>query len=198
MITDEKLQSILENGETIRWSGNPKPYSLFDESRKRSTIITISVAVATAVILAGGYYAMTVSSGTEMKSGFLLFLLTIGLLIVWGPIADRIKVKKLSYVITDRNVISLSTDNDAPVVLPLADVDAVRVDQGDNGNCHVRLGTAVFRASPKRLPVLAYRGEYDDLDGGKKYKGLVLFNIDAEEGKTVDALLRPAGAAATE
>ena len=48
-----KLVNTLEKGEIIRWSGAPQPYSLFDDSRKTPTIISLCWALGTGIILAG-------------------------------------------------------------------------------------------------------------------------------------------------
>lgn len=186
MTSNEMLNTVLEDGETVQWSGAPQPYSLFDPSRKGSTYTTLCLAVAWGVLSVGGYYA----SGVEVKTGLVVFLLAVSGLIIWIPISDKSKVKKLLYAITDKKAIVASQENKDPIILPIADIDDVRVDTADNGNCHVRLGTPVFKVSSRKLPVLAYRGEYDDIDGNKKYKGVVLFNIKAEDGKLIKNLLR--------
>lgn len=186
MNVNEKLNQLLENGETIQWSGVPQPYSIFDPSRKASTITTLCVALLWTIISVGGYYA----SGTEIKTGIVIFFLAISAIIVWMPISDKGRIKKLLYGITDRRVIVTAQENSDPITMPIADIDDIRIDEGDNGNCHVRVGSRVFKASAKKLPGLAYRGEYDDQDGKKKYKGLVLFNVTAKDGKTIESLLK--------
>ncbi|MDR1534149.1 MAG: hypothetical protein LBU64_03515 [Planctomycetota bacterium] len=193
MNKNEKLNNVLEKGETIRWVGAPRPYGLFDESRRGSTIMTICWALAWAVVSIWGYHAMTASSGAEIKTGVVIFLAGVSLMIVLMPVMDKRKVQKLLYAITDKKVNIISEENDNPISIPLADIDDIRVDKGDKGNCHVRVGSAVFKASVKKLPGLAFRGEFVSRDDGKKtYKGLVFFNVSAEDGKTIGKLLKPA------
>lgn len=196
MIDNEKFNSVLENGETIRWSGVARPYSLFDESRKKATILSVCYAVAWAVISIGGYYAAIASSGAEAKLGLVLFLLAISLLIIWMPVSDRSKIKKLLYAITDKRVIIGSSENTPPITMPIADIDAIRLDQGDNGNCHIRMGSSIFKAASRKLPGLAYSGKYVHENDDKKYTGLLFFNVSAEDGKKISTLLEPGISAA--
>lgn len=185
--TNEKLSQFLENGETIRWIGASQPYSLFDPSRKISTYITITIALIWTIISIGGYYA----SGNEIKTGMVIFFLGITAIILFMPLSDKSKIKKLLYAITDKKLIVTSKEgNDTAIQLPIDAIDDFRIDTGDNGNCHVRVGTSVFKAAVRKLPVLAYRGEFDDKDGTKVHKGVVLFNVSAEDGKTIGKLLK--------
>jgi hypothetical protein len=156
----------------------------------------VCLAVALGIILAGGYYAINASRGTEIKTGIMLFCLCVPLIVVWMPISDQSKVKKLLYAVTDKMVLIVSKDNDKPLTMRLADIDAIRVDQSDKGNCHVRVASPVFKAALRKLPGLACRGEFVDQDGNKMYKGLVLFNVSAEDGKVISNLLQPAAASA--
>lgn len=192
MIDNEKLNSVLEQGETVKWSGVSQPYSLFDETRKKSTIFTLCCAAAWAVLTMGGYYAVTASSGAEVKLGVMLFLLATALLIIWMPISDKGKVKKLLYAVTDKRVLIVSKENTNQGAMSFANIDAVRVDKGDNGNCHVMVGSSVFKASPRKLPGLAYLGKFVGESDNKKYTGLVFFNVSADDAKTASNLLESA------
>ncbi len=191
MIATEKLNKTLEEGEVIRWSGVTQPYSLFDASRKTGTIISLCWALAWAVLSIGGYYAVALSNGAEISKGVIIFCLGVSAIIIWMPISDKSKVKKLSYAVTDKKVVIVSKENDAPIIMPLAAIDDIRIDKGDNGNCHVRVGSPVFKISSRKLPVLAYRGEYVDQDGQKVYKGMGFFIVRAEDGKAISKLLKP-------
>lgn len=192
MIDNEKFKSVLENGEVIKWSGVPQPYSLFDESRKKSTIFSISCAAVWAILTMGGYYAVTASSGGEIKLGVMIFLLATALLVVWMPISDKGKIKKLLYAVTDKRVLVVSKENSNQIAMPIAKIDAVRVDKADNGNCHVMVGSPVFKASPRKLPGLAYLGKYTGESDNKTYTGVVLFNVSDADGKAISKLLEPA------
>ena len=192
MSENTKLNNILEQGEVIRWSGVPQPYGLFDESRKKATLTTLCWALVWGVFLVGGYYALSVSKEAEIKTGVMIFCSIVPLFIVWRPISDRNKVKKLSYVVTNKRAIAVSQEDSKPISMPLTAIDAVHMDKGDNGNCHVRVGSSVLKASSGKLPDLAYRGDFTSQGGDKTYKGLVFFNVSAEDGKTIHSLLKPA------
>ena len=197
MSENTNLHKVLEQGETIRWSGTPQPYSLFDESRKNSTIFTLSLALVVGIFLVGGYYGLSATRDMEIKSGVMIFLIFVPLFIIWMPLADKGKVKKLLYAVTDKRAIVVSGSDSKPITMPLSAVDDIRIDNADNSNCHVRVGSAVFKASTKKLPVLAFRGENDSEDN-QTYKGLVFFNVRAEDGKAIHNLLKPAAALAKE
>jgi hypothetical protein len=191
MINNEKLNNALEKGETIRWSGVPQPYSLFDESRKTSTLMYLFWALAWAILSIWGYYAMVASSGAEVKNGVLIFLVGVSIMVALMPVLDKGKIKKLTYAITDKKAVIVARENDNLISMPLADIDDIRIDTTDNGKCHVRVGSSVFKASAKKLPGLAFRGNFVDQDGKKKYQGLVFFNVTAEDAQTIGKLLQP-------
>lgn len=193
MSDNTKLNSLLEEGETLLWSGVPQSYSLFDESHKKSTIITICWALAWGIFLVGGYYSLAVSKGIEIREGVMLFCIAVPAFIVWMAVSDRKRVKQLKYAVTDKRAIVLS---DKPIVMHAADIDDIRIDKADNGNCHIRVGAPACKASPRKLPVLAYRGEYKDHGNDKIYTGLVFFNVSAEDEKIINNLLRPAASSA--
>lgn len=182
------LNNVLEQGETIIWSGIPQQYSLLGESHKKSTIISLCWALAWGIFLVGGYYALTISKGVEIQTGVMIFCAAVPLFIVWMPIADKRKVKQLSYAVTDKRAIVLS---DKPISLPIADIDDLSIDKADDGNCHIRVGSSTFKTSSRKLPSLAYRGEFSGQGDDKTYKGLVFFNASAEDGKIVSNLLKP-------
>lgn len=198
MIDNEKLNTMLENGETIQWSGVARPYSVFDETRKKGTILSVCIALAWAALSIGGYYAAIASSGAEAKTGLVLFLLAISFFILWMPLSDKGKIKKLLYAITDKRVIIGTSENNPPITMPIADIDAIRLDNADNGNCHVRMGSTVFKAAPRKLPGLAYSGKYIHENDAKKYTGLLFYNVSAEDGKAISTLLEPAISSAKE
>jgi hypothetical protein len=185
-----KLKTFLEDGETIEWSGTPQPYTLFDASRKSSTVASLCWAVAWAVLLLGGYFALSIVKDLEIKSGVMVCLAAVPLFIAWVPVSDKGKVKKLLYAVTNKRVISLSQGESEPVAIARTAIDAVRVEQGDNGNCHVRIGSSVDKAPAKKLPGLAYRGEYDNHDGTKTYTGVVFFNVRSADGIAIQNALK--------
>ncbi len=129
MINTEKLNAILEKGETVQWSGTPQPYSLFDESRKKSTYYTLCWALDWAIVTIGAYYALVIApSGSEVQKGVVGFLLIISLFIVWMPISDKSKVKKLTYAITNHRVIIIPHESTSLLTMRFAQIDAIRID----------------------------------------------------------------------
>ncbi|SBW04102.1 hypothetical protein KL86DPRO_20258 [uncultured delta proteobacterium] len=118
----------------------------------------------------------------------MVFCVAVPLFVLWMPVSDKNKVKKLSYAVTDKRAIVLS---DKPISVRIADIDAIRTDNADDGNCHIRVGSPAFKAPSKKLPVLAWRGESCDQGDDKKYTGLAFFNVNAEDEKIIRNLLTP-------
>lgn len=193
MSDNTKLDAILEQDEKILWSGVAQPYSLFDESQKKSTMVTLGWALAWAIVLVGGYAAVAITQNVEIKTGVMVFCLCVPLLIIGMTVADKDKVKKLSYVVTNKRAIVLS---DKPIFLRTDDIDDIRVDTADNGNCHIRVGAATFKTSPRKLPFLAHRGVLSGQDSGKPYTGLVFYNVRGKDEKIVSPLLKGEASAA--
>ena len=193
MQNDERLSKskLLEEGEVVRWSSAPQPYGLFDETHKTSTVISLCWALAWGIILIGGYYYTCVSQNQEIKKGVMIFCAAIPAMIAWSPVADRNNIKKLLYAITDKKVIVISSEADKACTMSIDDIDRVRVEKTVNGNCHVRVASPVFKTSARKLPGLAFRGEFDNINNNKIYKGLVFYNVSAEDGNTIRGLLKP-------
>ena len=62
---DTRLKNILWEGEEVRWSGRPKPFSLFDHDSKNSILLTWIVS---ALVLAAVIVLMVFSSITGTRS----------------------------------------------------------------------------------------------------------------------------------
>ncbi|MDL2285457.1 hypothetical protein LJB93_01785 [Desulfovibrio sp. OttesenSCG-928-F07] len=188
MSDNKRLNSALEQGEVVMWSGAAQPYSLFGNSYKKSTMITLCWALAMAIILVGGYCAVAISRNVELKTGVLLFCAAIPVFIVWRDISDKNKVKKLLYAVTNKRAIIIYKKT---ISIPLVRIDAVGIDQADDGNCHIKVGSSTLKASPRKLPFLAYNGDFKGQETEEFCTGLVFFNVTAEAGKTIQKLLKP-------
>ena len=190
MQDSEMFSKILKEGETMRWSGTPRPYGLFDETHKTSTLISLCWALAWGILLVGGYYALSVSQGQEIRKGVMFFCAIIPIMVACGPITDKGNIKKLRYPVTDKRLIITSAgETGKECAMDVTDVDEWRVEKTANGNCHVRIGSKIFKASARKLISLATHGDYDMKGNDKIYKGLVLYNLSAEDGDTIYNIL---------
>ena len=193
MHDNDKVNALLEEGEVIRWSGVAQPYSIFDETHKKSTIRLLYWVFASIVILAGGYYTICVLQDREIMMGVMIFFLVFPLLFAWWPVTDKNKVKKLVYAVTNKKAFTVSQENDKARVMHIADIDGIRVEETKNGNCHIRIGSPAFKAPERNLPLLSSHGVSASQDeNDNKCKGLVFYNVSAEDGKTISGLLKPA------
>ena len=190
MYDNKRLNQFLEEGEIIKWSGIAQPYSLFDETHKKATIIPLCCALVCAIILAGGYYDYCVSKGIDIKEGALVFCALIPLVVAYRIVVGKNKVKNLLYAVTDKRVVIVPKDSDKPCAMCIADIDELRSEKADNGNYHIRIGSPVFKASARKLPGLACDGKFDAQD--TNIIGLVFYNVSADDEKAVCDLLKPA------
>jgi len=185
------LREILEKDETVRWSGSMQPYGIFDEAHKKSTLVSIAWAVAVGIILTGGYLWLCASRNIEVKNVVIIFTLGFALLILWGPISNKKHLAGMRYAITDKRVIAFAKGIDKALVISLPALDAVRIVQAGHGTCHILFGSSVAKASGKKLLALTMYGQ--DAEGEDKVKtsrGMVFYNISAEDGNTLRVLLQ--------
>jgi len=192
MHDNEKLNKVLEEGESVRWCGIPQPYDLFDETHKTSTLISLCLPLVCGIIFIGGYYAFNVSRGYETQNGVMIVIAAVCVMIAWGSIGDITKVKNLLYAVTDRRVVIISGSGDKACSMRIADIDGVRIEHTAKGNCHIRVGSSVFAASARKLPHLACHGKFDIKGDNKIYNGLVMYNVSAEDENVLRGLLEPA------
>ena len=189
MLDNDKLNKFLEEGELIRWRGLPMPYGLFDATHKTTTIISLCWALLWGVFLIGGYYTLSTSRGQEIQTGVMIFCAAIPILIAWGRVSDKNKVEKLLYAVTNKRVIVIPKEGDKACAMHLAGIDDLRSEETANGNCHIRIGSATFKTSARKLQSLAYHGNFETKDDTKIYTGLVFYNVSPEDGKAICKLL---------
>jgi hypothetical protein len=194
MSVSKDVEKWLEEGEALQWSGSPQPYSLLDKGHKTATFISWFWAAVWGVLLIGGYYALSISRGLEVKTSALVICAVVPLFIFWSPVGDKNRIKKLRYAITNKKVLVAtegSAGSEKPCVLPLAAIGAVRVEKADEETCNLRLGPSTFKAPARKLPPLAIRGNFETSSSSEKiYNGLVLYNISDGDGETVCDLLK--------
>jgi hypothetical protein len=193
---NEWLKKILEEGETVRWDGSARPYGLFDEAHRSATAMSVVWALLVGALLTGGYVWLCASRDIELTSGVVVFCLVISLLILWRPVSNKKFISGMKYAVTDRRLIAFSTKSDRVQIVPLPALDAARLVRAGAGTCHVLLGTPAVKASAKKLPALAIYGQDAEGEGNVKTpKGMVFYNINADAGSAVHALLKPSFAA---
>ncbi|MDR2179034.1 MAG: hypothetical protein LBP21_01875 [Synergistaceae bacterium] len=191
MSNGDNAEKLLEEGDVVRWSGSPQPYGVFDGAHKTSTLVTLCWAVSWGILLIGGYYAFCVSRNLEIKTVVMIICVAIPLLIAWSPVGDKNNVQKLQYKVTDKKITVTSSEGSREQVLPIADIDALRVEKAGEDTCHIRFGSSAFKASMKKLIILSLRGEFKVQKNDEKvYTGLVFYNIAVEDGDVICDLLK--------
>ena len=191
MQNSENIEHLLDNDETVRWTGKPQSYSVLDETNKTSTLKNWFLAAILAALLNGGYYMLCISSGLDFKMLFLVFSIGVPLFVFMNPIFERNGVKKQIYAITNKKVITYSEGAD-PQILALDKIDAVRVEKAAGSNCHMRLGSSTFNTPTGKLRTSTIKGIYDDDSNNKKYyTGLIFYNLGITDSEAVCGLLNP-------
>jgi hypothetical protein len=195
MSIDSDLEKWLDEGEAVQWSGSPQPYGLLDEGHKTATLISWFWAAAWGIFLVGGYYALCISRNLEIKTSAMVICAIVPLFIFWSPTGDKNRIKKLRYAITNKRILVVaagSTGSDKPCTLPLTAIGTVRVEKAGKETCNLRLGPSTFRASARKLPALAIRGNFDtNANNERIYNGLVFYNIINGDGEAAGDLLKP-------
>jgi hypothetical protein len=191
MPDNDNFEKWLEEGENIHWSGSPQPYGLFDEVHKTSTLVALCWAVVWGAILVGGYYALSVSRDLEIKTSVMVICAAVPLLIAWSPVGDKSNIKKLRYAVTDKKMIVISSEGGKECILPIMDLDAIRIEKAGDGTCHLRFGSSIFNVPARKLPSLAIRGEYEVSNNTRRYTGLVFYNVKTGDGETICDFLKP-------
>ena len=149
---ENKIDSILEPGEVVKWSGRPQDIKLMEAPYGTSFIIRAVVAVILAVL---GVYFTTVGRGETADPSQSMVLLVVCVVVALYLIIDPILVanrvgKKSTYYITDRRVILCFARgaNDMTVKSRnIADLDEVTVDKLSTGNSTIYFGKKTDRAA---------------------------------------------------
>ena len=187
----DKLREFLEKDEAIRWSGSAQPYGIFDEAHKKSTLASIIWGLGVGILLTGGYLWLCASRDLEVKNVVIFFTLGFSLLILWGPVSNKKRIAQMRYAITNQRVIALSTGIGKAFAMSLPALDAVRIVQAGPETCHVLFGSSVANVSGKKLLALSMHGQDPEgEDKVKTSKGIVFYNISAEAGNMLRALLQ--------
>ena len=65
---DTRLKNILWEGEEVRWSGRPKPFSLFDHDSKNSILLTWIVSALVLAAVLSVFCLIRIERKTNIKS----------------------------------------------------------------------------------------------------------------------------------
>ena len=144
---DEKMMSVLQDGEQLLWSGKPT-MKMLDKTHK-------SVYLVKAVLTAAGaaaflmYYMNGVSAGTIPFKGMVLLLLAVLMGVVLAPDwMDIGKLNKAVYAMTDRRLIVMV--NGYVHTVAYDKIDAYKFVTDADGQTSLLCGESGMKVSPSR------------------------------------------------
>lgn len=147
---EDRLNQILLEGETVRWSGRPAPFRLMACS-SRNHMIASWVISAAVMLLA--IFVLLPYTGPRPLSESLLILLVIGfapVLISTRPLLDkRILERKTFYAITNYRIIAIVKDD--IMYIPISKQLQVAVEAQDANHGSLRFNETIGKASSKAL-----------------------------------------------
>lgn len=188
---ENKIDSILQPGETVKWSGRPQDVKLMEAPYGTSFIIRVVCAV---LIIALGIYLTGPGAGTTMDATqgivFLLICVVVGLYLILDPIYVMNKMNKGTfYYITDHRVITCFGSGDKVKKMKmrtLEELGEVTVDKLSNGHSLIYLGKKNKRA-PK---VARTQFAFTDIQDKEEEMPLMFYSVSDIQG-ALNAL--PAG-----
>ena len=100
-----KLQSILEEGEQLLWSGRPEPIGTLQGLYKSAILRKILMIAAGIVILAGWYISAAVKNGVEVQPIAIIVCALPFLYSIYNDFSDAKTLRERTlYAMTDRLV----------------------------------------------------------------------------------------------
>ncbi|MDR2132833.1 MAG: hypothetical protein LBP30_05740 [Clostridiales Family XIII bacterium] len=188
MNAEELLKDVLAKDEVPEWTATPKPYSIFNDENKKSTMLFWTIAAVLLLALNIAYIAFCVlDEAAEFMAGVLVVTVGVPLFLFINPIRDEKHIAKQLLVITNKRAIVFHKSN-KELSLPFESIGAVNIETSTDAECsHIRVGASVADAPARKLRGFAIMGKRDDDD---KCIGFVFYHVDAREGKLAYDILR--------
>ena len=144
---DDKMMSILQDGEQLLWSGKPT-MKMLDKTHK-----SVYLAKAGLTVLGAGaflaYYMNGVSAGTIPFKAAVLVLLAVLVGVILAPDwMDIGKLNKAVYGVTDRRLIVMV--NGYVHAVDFDKIDAYKFDTDADGQTTLMCGASGMKAAPSR------------------------------------------------
>lgn len=110
---EQKLHELLDEDETLLWSGRPEPFTTMDKTNKSSILIGLFIKFAVTLFFLL-YYIKATSAGAGVKPGVIIFILAVGGYALANPffVARRLREKTL-YGLSDRRLLRAGAMNEA-------------------------------------------------------------------------------------
>jgi len=99
------LKEELAADEKILWQAKPENFETLDVTHKKNFIVKAALIIGVVALLCVLYLVFAANKGIEVKYGLIVIILALAVFASINGIFDAKKLKKVSYVITDKRLI---------------------------------------------------------------------------------------------
>ena len=174
------VNSILEEGENIEWVGKAEPFNLIDSANKKSLLTSWVTCAAISASLTAAYILVALRNSLDINMIIFVFVIGFPLFVAIRPFLDKMALKKLTFVLTDKRAI-IHKGGSQCTSMELGKIDDAAMINKNNG-----IGDVVFGSPAVKLPVHKLRHltlmPLHAEDEKKSVTGMVFYNV-AEAGK---------------
>ena len=181
---NERLSSILEEGETVEWQGYSEKYPILTEDAKKGLYIRWSICIC-GIIMWAIYCIVFRNIDGASKFALVISMFLIILFFLYMamlPVLDRKKIiEKNSYYLTNRRAIFLD-GGDNSYAMNLYGVKADFL-PAEDGNTTLVLRHNANHEIPKAVRTIAWKPLKDDYAGGI-ITDMVFYNVKRDKALT--------------
>ena len=160
-----KLQSILEEGEQLLWSGRPEPVGTLQGLYKSAILRKILMIAAGIIILAGWYISAAVKNGVEVQPIAIIVCALPFLYSIYNDFADGKALRERTlYAMTDRRMITVVGETVSAVEYDK--VDGWKVEADADGIMSLVCGCDALKGRERSRREFAVCGARTNLDTG--------------------------------
>ena len=179
-----KLQSVLEEGEQLLWSGRPEPIVTLQGLYKSAILRKILMIVAGIVILAGWYISAAVKNGVEVQPIAIIVCALPFLYSIYNDFADaKVLRERTLYAMTDRRMITVV--DKAVSGVEYYKVEGWKVEADADGVVSLVCGYDALKAREHCRREFAVCGARTNLDTGL-CESYVMYGITEEADKVAE------------
>lgn len=174
---DELIKAKMEEGESVIWQGGPDNIKALDKTNKKRIVTTSIISLLTAVALLLLYI---INFKGDLKIA--LFLIILLALCAFAPVRsllDAKAVRKLRYVVTDKNLMVVSSEAKAASLSQIRDA-ALRTDPDDHLSFLV--GKRAVKAAPSNWRKLALTWQPGSADPDEPYDVFAFYAVADKAG----------------
>jgi hypothetical protein len=172
-----ELKQYLRAGESVRWQGKPKTFTLLEGDYKTRVIRNWVLSV-----LCGGLLLWVYVGANEHPSmGFIGAVIAIVAMLIVAPVVEAASLRKQQYFITNQRAMVLTGDKSF-YFMELSEIDGMEMAAGSDAAGSLIIGNAIMREAHKQLRWQSKNPKIDvqssQSDSNEHAIGLVFYNVD--------------------